>query len=106
MRRLCASLLACIAVNACASGDLLLKQYGHPSDFASADDWMAHSYIKGAYVDGKPVYFTVTGLTNEVFTTREAALSRMRSAYGTDYREFFVACFDMDRKGQVCDYLK
>lgn len=106
MKLLGTIIFALAILPACASGDLLLKEYGHPSDFASADEWMAHSYIKGAYVDGKPVYFTVTGLTNKVFTTREAALSRMRSAYGTDYQEFFVTCFDMDRKGLVCGYLK
>lgn len=106
MKNLTILFILSITVIGCATEDLLLKQYGHPSAFRSAEEWMANSYLKGAYVNGKAIYYTVTGLSNEVFTTRESALSRMKNAYPSDYRKFFVECFKQYEEGLTCDYLK
>ena len=107
MKKLSPLVISLLLLAGCTSTSTMLKNlYGHPSYYSSADDWMANSYLKAAYVDGEPIYYTVTGVSNEVFTTRESALRRMKSAYSRDYQEFFLTCFEMHQRGEVCKYFK
>ncbi|SHH56724.1 hypothetical protein [Ferrimonas marina] len=104
MYRLYALLLATALLSGCTStAESLEKIYGSPSDYASAEEWMAASYLTATYVDNYAVTYRIAGQPNQVFTSRKTAYERMRQL--EDFRLFFQPCFDAAQRGETCDAL-